>query len=218
MTTKTALLAATSPFAHFLGLGTRAAAPAPAPAPAKPAKPAPVEGQDDPDTKPNDPNADPDADPDADPNADPDADPNADPDADPNADPDADPDADPNADPDQAGDDDEGDDTSDNREMKPKSKARAARLRERARCAAIFRDKSASTNVALACELAFNTSLSRSAAVAALRSAGTARGRLGQMMHGVVPPVNAGAAAGPAPGSADALVAQIMNAGKSARK
>jgi hypothetical protein len=60
-------------------------------------------------------------------------------------------------------DDDDEDDEAD-------PKARAIRMRERGRCAAIFRSAAAGRNPAAAAELAFSTSLPRSQAVRVLRA------------------------------------------------
>jgi hypothetical protein len=183
-------MAATLPFAHLLG-GSRVAAPAPAPMPEKKPKPVPpVDDEDAPDDQPNDPNAPGEDDPSDD-----------------------DPEADPEAPAPEDGDDPDADDDDDADMKNPQM--RAARQRERARCAAIFRDKSAGHNVALAAELAFRTNMTAPAAIAVMRSAAAPRSRLNAQMAGVVPPINAGASAGPAAGSAEALVAQILAAGKS---
>lgn len=80
------------------------------------------------------------------------------------------------------GDPDDEDD--DEEEMKGKGEAGAARLRERARCAAILGHPAASANVEFACELAFNTRLGRKEAVALLQKAPKAQrnGGLAQRM------------------------------------
>ncbi len=70
------------------------------------------------------------------------------------------------------GEDGKGDDDSDGAEMR-NAKTANIRLRERARCAAIFSDKAAASNPALAATLAFGTDLPRSKAVAVLRAGGT---------------------------------------------
>lgn len=67
-----------------------------------------------------------------------------------------------NEDPDGTDDDDEDD------EKDPK--ARAIRMRERGRCAAIFRSAAAGRNPAAAAEIAFGTSMTRTAAVNLLRT------------------------------------------------
>lgn len=66
------------------------------------------------------------------------------------------------------------DDEADDEDMKKGSKARSARLRERARCAAIFMDEAAGKNPALAATLAFNTDMPRSQAITVLRAGGAA--------------------------------------------
>lgn len=63
----------------------------------------------------------------------------------------------------EGSDDDDEDDEAD-------PKARAIRMRERGRCAAIFRSAAAGRNPAAAAELAFGTSLPRSQAVRVLRA------------------------------------------------
>lgn len=92
-------------------------------------------------------------------------------------------------------DDEEGDDESDDADMR-KAAARGNRLRERARCAAIFADKAAGKNPALAATLAFCTDLPRSQAIAVLRAGGVAapaaRRTLDQRMATIqTPPVSA---------------------------
>ena len=70
-----------------------------------------------------------------------------------------------------AADDDEDDDEDDDKkEMSGTGPRAAARRRERARCAAIFAHPAAGGNPALAASLAFETSLSRSAAIAVMSS------------------------------------------------
>ena len=70
-------------------------------------------------------------------------------------------------DPDAKADDDEDSDE----EMRGKSAASSARRRERARCAAIFACRAAGGNAALAAHFAFNTTMTRSEAIAALEAA-----------------------------------------------
>ncbi|NHN83659.1 hypothetical protein GOB93_03265 [Acetobacter musti] len=60
--------------------------------------------------------------------------------------------------------DDDGDDDTDAEDEKDEDKA-SARARERGRCAAIFRSAAAARNPAAAAEIAFGTTLTRSAAV-----------------------------------------------------
>jgi len=126
-------------------------------------------------------------------------------------------------DPDGDGDDDEdeeGDDDDDRDEMKKGKKARSARLRERARCAAIFADPAAALNTALAAQLAFGTSLPRSEAIAVLKSGGAApkAGRLAdRMATAAVPNVGIDAPSGPAQGSTAAIAAHIVDLYEQAR-
>ena len=73
---------------------------------------------------------------------------------------------------DDDGDDDdikEKNDDDDEDEMRGKSAAAGARRRERSRCAAIMGSKHAGSNVVLAANLAFNTSMTRKQALAVLR-------------------------------------------------
>lgn len=119
-------------------------------------------------------------------------------------------------------DEEEGDDDSDGADMRKKS-ARPARLRERARCAAIFADASAGKNPALAATLAFQTDMPRSQAVKVLRAGGAAiptsrRVSLDDRMANVrTPTVGAGDVARPARGGAHDMAAQIVAAGKKRR-
>ncbi|HET6606738.1 MAG TPA: hypothetical protein VFG62_08725 [Rhodopila sp.] len=115
-------------------------------------------------------------------------------------------------------DDDEGDDDSDGADMR-KGKARSARLRERARCAAIFADAAAANNPALAATLAFNTDMPRSQAVAVLRAGGSAAPkkpslyeRMSRENHPRV-----GASDPGKPAEANSLAARIVAAGKKRR-
>ena len=113
-------------------------------------------------------------------------------------------------DPDEDGDDDEnedGDDDSDKEEMAlpAGNRIRAARLRERSRCAAIFADAAAGLNIPLAAQLAFAGDLPRSVALGILKAAGAGTPRrtaLSDRMEGVnTPPVTPDA--GPAPDASD---------------
>jgi hypothetical protein len=119
------------------------------------------------------------------------------------------------------GDDDEdGGDDSDGADMRSKGAARSARLRERARCDAIFSDAAAGKNPALAAQLAFRTDLPRGQAVAVLRAGGLAvserRPSLDDRMAAVkVPALGVGDAAQPT--GAQGLAAQIVAAGRKRR-
>lgn len=136
---------------------------------------------------------DPDETPDDDRRDDPPAD-------DPQAGEDAKPGKAKNAD-DEAGDDE---DMADDRD----DAARAARARERARCAAIFGDKAAGLNPALAASIAFGTALPRSQALNVLRNgAAAAQPRepgLSDRMAGMEHLRTSGAAA-PKPGGRQAV-------------
>lgn len=68
------------------------------------------------------------------------------------------------------GEDDDGEDDDSDKEMRGNSPAAAARRRERARCAAIFASRAAAKNPALACSLAFQTSMTRVEALSVLES------------------------------------------------
>lgn len=67
------------------------------------------------------------------------------------------------------------DEDDDKEEMNGKGAASRARRRERARCAAIFAHKSAAANYPLAASLAFETTMTRSEAIAVLSKAPAAR-------------------------------------------
>ena len=124
---------------------------------------------------------------------------------------------------DEDGDNDEneeGDDDDDREEMQTSHASRAARLRERARCAAIFSDPAAAHNPALAAQLAFGTSLPRSEAVAVLRAggAGAKSSRLADRMAGVtIPPVGADAPAAAGKTGPEAIAAGIVKLYEQAR-
>lgn len=101
--------------------------------------------------------------------------------------------------------DHEGDDDSDGADMRNQAIA-SPRLRERARCAAIFLDPAAGKNPVLAATLAFHTDLPRSQAIAVLRAGGvpananTQRNTLDRRMAQLaVPPIAAGDPARPPP-------------------
>lgn len=118
-------------------------------------------------------------------------------------------------------DDEEGDDDSDGADMRKKG-ASSARLRERARCSAIFSDAAAGKNPALAAQLAFGTDLPRSQAVAVLRAGGLAvtarRPSLDDRMAKVTTPVVGASDPAPGPSSgSQSLAAQIVAAGQKAR-
>lgn len=119
-------------------------------------------------------------------------------------------------------DEEEGDDDSDGADMRKKN-ARGPRLRERARCAAIFADASAGKNPALAATLAFQTDMPRGQAVKVLRAGGVAaptsrRVSLDDRMANVrTPNVGASDPAGPARGGAQSVASQIVAAGKKRR-
>lgn len=72
-------------------------------------------------------------------------------------------------------DDKDAEEEDDDKEMRGNSAAALARRRERARCAAIMAHPKAAENPELACELAFETNLSRTAALAVLKTARSAR-------------------------------------------
>lgn len=118
-------------------------------------------------------------------------------------------------------DDEEGDDDSDGADMRKKG-ASSARLRERARCAAIFADAAAGKNPALAAQLAFGTDLPRGQAVSVLRAGGLAvasrRSSLDDRMAKVTTPVVGASDPSPGPASGQkSLAAQIVAAGLKAR-
>ena len=118
--------------------------------------------------------------------------------------------------------DDEGDDESDDTDMRKKG-SKSARLRERARCAAIFGDAAAGKNPALAARLAFNTSLPRSQAIAclqdgsALTAAAPRRASLDERMARVAAPKVGASDPSPARPGGASLSDQIIAAGKRRR-
>lgn len=79
--------------------------------------------------------------------------------------------------------DEDGDDDSDGADMAKGSKARSARMRERARCAAIFADAAAADNPALAAVLAFQTDMTRGQAIQALRAGAATRQQPKRSLH-----------------------------------
>lgn len=104
-------------------------------------------------------------------------------------------------------------------------KEKAARAKERARCAAIFGSKAAGSRPDVAAHLAFNTSMRASAAISMLNAfasgapaaAAPARQSLASRMSGVqTPNVGASGAAAPA-NSAQGTAAMILAAGKKRR-
>jgi hypothetical protein len=118
-------------------------------------------------------------------------------------------------------DDEEGDDGSDGADMRKRG-ARTARLRERARCCAIFSDAAAGKNPALAAAIAFGTDLPRSKAISLLRTGGLpvasapTRTTLDQRMARVhVPALGGGDAVRPT--GASSLADQIVRAAAKAR-
>jgi hypothetical protein len=104
-----------------------------------------------------------------------------------------------------------------------KKSARNPRLRERARCAAIFADAAAGKNPALAATLAFQTDMPRGQAIKVLRAGGAAiptsrRVSLDDRMSKVrVPVVGAGDVSRLAAGSPGDKAAAIVAAGKKRR-
>jgi len=126
-------------------------------------------------------------------------------------------------------DDDEPDDDEDDeddekasardREDMASAAARAPRLRERARCAAIFADAAAARSPALAAQLAFGTDLPRREALCVLRTGGAAAtGRLAGRMAGVaVPAIGGSGTPAPAADSPAALIAEITAVYETAR-
>ena len=90
-------------------------------------------------------------------------------------------------DPDEDGDDEDEkkkDDEDDDEEMQRKGRARSARLRERARCAAIFGLSAAAGRVGMVATLAFTTDLSATQAVALLKSSPAAPSPAAASSHG----------------------------------
>lgn len=118
---------------------------------------------------------------------------------------------------DEGDDDEEGDDDSDGSDMRKKG-ASSARLRERARCRAIFADAAAGKNPALAAELSFGTDLPRTQAINVLRAGGLAvttprRPTLDERMAAVKVPTigpDGGQPAGAAPDAATKVIAAGM--------
>ena len=134
---------------------------------------------------------------------------------------DGDDDADPDDDDDEEDDGDEGDDETDRGEMRARGRrgrrTRAARAHERGRCKAIFASPHAAANFQLAAHFAFNTSMTRSQAIAALKAAvgssGGGASSLGARMAAhPVPPVGSGNMDGRGPKPADRLAAALVRA------
>lgn len=98
-------------------------------------------------------------------------------------------------------------------------KEKAARVNERARCAAIFKCAAAGTRPDVAAHLAFNTSMPSAEAISMLETfaiggAPQPSSLASRMANVKTPNVGAGAAAAPAAGSDAAVTAQIIAAGK----
>lgn len=110
-------------------------------------------------------------------------------------------------------DDDDGDDDADDgdrKEARADGLVRAARLRERSRCAAIFGHPAAAANLALAAALAFETDLSRNQAITVLATGGSpAASRLANRMA-VVPATRIGPDGGAEPTGPAAVAARII--------
>jgi len=120
--------------------------------------------------------------------------------------------------------DDEGNDPDAENDSNESDKEKAARAKERARCAAIFGVKAAGSRPDVAAHLAFATDMSASQAVGLLNSfaAGAAaptpkRQSLGSRMAGVAVP-NVGASAPAAPGGAASAAANMILAAGRARR
>ena len=123
------------------------------------------------------------------------------------------------ADEDEGGEeDDEGDDDSDGDEMSAAASPaiRAARRRERARCAAIFADAAAGNNPALAAQIAFGTDLPRAQAIGLLKVGGSRPGGLHARMQAAAIP-NPGPDAPPPATGAQAIAAEIVRNYEQAR-
>ena len=97
---------------------------------------------------------------------------------------------DPDEDEDPGDETDDGDDKSDDEESSGKrgKKRASARRRERARCASIFASEHAAANVEMAAHLAFQTSLTRSQAIALLAKAPPGSGGLAAAMQRIPNP------------------------------
>ncbi len=105
--------------------------------------------------------------------------------------------------------DDDGDDDSDREEA-----SNPARLRERARCAAIFAHPAAATNVALAAQLAFRTTLPRSEAIGIMLAGGASapkRKSLAERMDATPQPVVGLDAPSARAGSPEALADRVVS-------
>lgn len=117
--------------------------------------------------------------------------------------------------------DDDAEDDDDEDEMKGSSASAKARRRERARCAAIFASPAAAGIPHVAANLAFNTNMSRSAAIAVLQSVATSaparRGGLADRMSTQSVP-QVGLDGGRAtPAGMSPVAAAIVAAGEKAR-
>ncbi|MBW4089905.1 MAG: hypothetical protein HIU82_02180 [Proteobacteria bacterium] len=116
--------------------------------------------------------------------------------------------------------DDEGDDESDGQEMRARGtrgrRSRAARAHERGRCKAIFASPHAAANVQLAAHFAFNTTMTRGQAIAALKAAignGGGQTSLSARMAGhQVPPIGTGGGERRAPRGVDRLASALIRA------
>lgn len=117
--------------------------------------------------------------------------------------------------------DDDAEDDDDEDEMKGSSASAKARRRERARCAAIFASPAAAGIPHVAANLAFNTNMSRSAAIAVLQSvaasAPSRRGNLAERMSSQSVPAVGLDGGKAAPSGMSPVAAAIIAAGEKAR-